>query len=76
MQPAAIEPVRATVGSTATFQEIKREYVDRFERAYLEAALARAEGNVTQAAEEAGVLRLVFQRMLLRHGLSADQYRR
>jgi two-component system response regulator GlrR len=66
---------RAVSAPTATFQAVKREYVDRFERAYLEAALVRAAGNVTQAAEEAGVLRQVFQRMLGRHGLSADQYR-
>ncbi len=62
-------------GTTAGFQQIKRDYVDRFERAYLQAALARCSGNVTQAAEEAGVLRQVFQRMLLRHGLSAERYR-
>ncbi len=60
---------------SAGFQQIKRDYVDRFERAYLQSALARCSGNVTQAAEEAGVLRQVFQRMLLRHGLSADHYR-
>jgi DNA-binding NtrC family response regulator len=69
-------PSVAGGGAPASFQEIKREYVERFERAYLQAALERAGGNVTQAAEEAGVLRQVFQRMLLRHGLSADQYRR
>ncbi len=61
--------------SSNGFQQIKRDYVDRFERAYLQAALTRCSGNVTQAAEEAGVLRQVFQRMLLRHGLSADRYR-
>lgn len=72
----ALEPRRDAADAGPTFQEIKREYVDRFERAFLEAALARAEGNITRAAEEAGVLRQVFQRMLLRHGLSADHYRR
>jgi DNA-binding NtrC family response regulator len=75
-RPIAAIPRSGVPGTAPSFQEIKREYVDRFERAYLEAALVRAEGNITQAAEEAGVLRQVFQRMLLRHGLTADQYRR
>jgi DNA-binding NtrC family response regulator len=58
------------------FQELKREVLDDFERAYLESALARAGGNITQAAEEAGMLRQVFQRMLARHGMSGEMYKR
>lgn len=58
------------------FQELKREVMDDFERSYLESALARAGGNITQAAEEAGMLRQVFQRMLARHGMSGEHYKR
>jgi two-component system NtrC family response regulator len=58
------------------FQELKREVLDDFERSYLESALARAGGNITQAAEEAGMLRQVFQRMLARHGMSGETYKR
>ena len=58
------------------FQELKREVLDDFERSYLESALARAGGNITQAAEEAGMLRQVFQRMLARHGMSGEMYKR
>ncbi len=57
------------------FQELKREVLDDFERSYLESALARAGGNITQAAEEAGMLRQVFQRMLARHGMSGEMYK-
>jgi DNA-binding NtrC family response regulator len=69
----------ATAAATDTsrpFQELKREVLDDFERAYLESALARAGGNITQAAEEAGMLRQVFQRMLARHGMSGELYKR
>jgi DNA-binding NtrC family response regulator len=69
----------ATAAATDTsrpFQELKREVLDDFERAYLESALARAGGNITQAAEEAGMLRQVFQRMLARHGMSGEMYKR
>jgi DNA-binding NtrC family response regulator len=58
------------------FQELKRKVLDDFERAYLESALTRADGNITQAAEEAGMLRQVFQRMLARHGMSGEMYKR
>ncbi len=57
------------------FQDAKREVVDHFERAFLLSALRHAGGNVTLAAERAGVLRQVFQRLLLRHGIEPDAFR-
>jgi DNA-binding NtrC family response regulator len=65
----------AMLSQTASFQGAKRDVVERFERAFLLDALARAEGNVTVAAERAGVLRQVFQRLLLRHGITPADYR-
>ena len=50
--------------------------MDRFERAYLESMLVRTAGNVTRAAEEAGVMRQAFQKLLTRHGLSGETFRR
>ena len=67
---------RPLTDASRPFQELKREVLDDFERAYLESALARAGGNITQAAEEAGMLRQVFQRMLARHGMSGEMYKR
>jgi two-component system response regulator AtoC len=69
---AALRIVPGTDG-VLPFPEAKRQVVDAFERAYLEAVLDRAEGNVTRAAREAGVLRQVFQRLLDRHGLHRRQ---
>ncbi|HEY9516482.1 MAG TPA: sigma-54 dependent transcriptional regulator [Gemmatimonadaceae bacterium] len=68
------DPVLA--GPPRRFQDHKRDVVDHFERSYLESALLRAGGNITQAAEEAGMLRQVFQRMLIRHGIDGAQFRR
>ncbi|HEX6537028.1 MAG TPA: sigma-54 dependent transcriptional regulator [Gemmatimonadaceae bacterium] len=73
---ARLAPGALQSGPPRRFQEHKREVVDHFERSYLESALLRAGGNITQAAEEAGVLRQVFQRMLIRHGIDGAQYRR
>jgi DNA-binding NtrC family response regulator len=73
---SSLAPV-TPVGITAVtgFQDAKRHVVGDFERAFLLTALARAGGNVTLAAERAGVLRQVFQRMLVRHGICHEQFR-
>jgi DNA-binding NtrC family response regulator len=42
---------------------------DAFERAYLEEALERADGNLSRAAELAGVSRQLITRLAARHGL-------
>jgi two-component system, NtrC family, response regulator HydG len=43
------------------------------ERRYLEAVLTRSGGNITRAAEESGMLRQVFQRLLRRHGIEPER---
>jgi DNA-binding NtrC family response regulator len=47
----------------------RKRFLDAFERAYLEAVLAREGGNVTKAARAAGVDRMHFYRLLWRAGL-------
>jgi DNA-binding NtrC family response regulator len=63
------------IAAVTSFQDAKRNVVGDFERAFLLTALARAGGNVTLAAERAGVLRQVFQRMLIRYGIGHEQFR-
>ncbi len=58
-----------------SFQEAKRRVIDDFEVVYLREALRRSGGNVTRAAEDVGILRQVFQRLLNRHGIDAWEYR-
>jgi DNA-binding NtrC family response regulator len=46
------------------FMEQKAEFVARFERAYLEAQLARHGGNITRAAAASGLDRMYFKKLL------------
>ncbi|HEU5209892.1 MAG TPA: sigma-54 dependent transcriptional regulator [Longimicrobiales bacterium] len=72
-------PLNNTIASSyspgTSFQQAKQEVVDAFERSFLESALLRAGGNVTQAAADAGLIRQVLQRLVRRHGIDPDDYR-
>lgn len=58
------------------FREAKREVVEQFERDYLSALLERHGGNVTVAAQHAGMLRSALQRLLRKYDLRSSDYRR
>lgn len=51
------------------YHEAKDGWIERFERAYVESALARATGNVSQAAREAQVDRRHLQRLMTRYDI-------
>lgn len=51
----------------APFSEQKAQLVAHFERSYLEAQLARHGGNISQAAQAAGLDRMYFKRLLNKH---------
>ena len=51
------------------FHEAKQQVVDKFERAYIEEVLKRANGVVVKAAERSGIARASFYRMLERLGI-------
>ena len=53
-----------------------REARDAFERAYLDAVLARSNGNVTAAAKLAGRNRTDFYDLMRRHGCSPQDHKR
>jgi DNA-binding NtrC family response regulator len=55
--------------SQVPYHEARRAILERFERAYVPAVLARAGGVVTRAAEMAAVGRASFYRMLDRSGV-------
>ena len=56
------------------FAEAKQTVIDHFERHYLRDLLARAHGNLSEAARQAGVDRKHFRTLARRHGVlpSAD----
>ncbi len=62
--------------ASGSYMELKRQWSDHFEREYLVSTLSRYGGNVSAAAREAKLDRSNFLRLLRRHGLKADDYRR
>lgn len=52
------------------FEEAKREWIDIFEKKYLNHLLARTGGNITRAARIAVVNRKTIHRLLEKHGLN------
>ena len=57
LEPTALEPLRIA----------RRLASDRFEQAYVDAVLARTQGNVTRAAAIAEVSRQMMQKLLRKH---------
>jgi DNA-binding NtrC family response regulator len=57
-------PIDALVPTHLPLREARVAWMNQFERRYAEALLARTGGNVTRAAEIAGVHRRSFQRLL------------
>jgi DNA-binding NtrC family response regulator len=62
--------------SERPFREAKRDVVEAFEKAYLSELLRRHTGNVTAAAQQAGMLRSALQRLLRKYGLKSAEFRR
>ncbi|HXU83777.1 MAG TPA: helix-turn-helix domain-containing protein, partial [Polyangia bacterium] len=61
------------VDLSAPLREGRDRALDAYERAYLQAALERTGGNVTRAAELAGVNRKFIQRAMKRLGLRGEE---
>ena len=64
--------LKASVPFRLPYHEAKDAWVERFERAYVEAILAQSGGNVSKAARDAGVDRRHLQRLMARFGLKAS----
>jgi len=59
-----------------SYTKLKRRWSFSFEREYLVAILNRHEGNVSAAAREANLDRSNFLRLLRRHRMTAQEFRR
>ena len=57
------------------FNSAKKRAVNEFELGYLQALLKEAGGNISRAAARAGLQRTALHRLLVRHGLKAEDYR-
>lgn len=62
-------------GIDGPFRIAKRDAVDRFERQYLEEALWRARGNISQAARASGKNRRAFFELLRKHQVDPADFR-
>jgi transcriptional regulator with GAF, ATPase, and Fis domain len=77
-----LELVSSTAGASSPevaqvgYTELKRKWSEAFEREFLVASLAKHGGNVSAAAREAKLDRSNFLRLLRRHGLKAQEYRK
>ncbi|WP_224365961.1 sigma 54-interacting transcriptional regulator [Hyalangium versicolor] len=74
LQPVGAGP-ELPLRTDLPFAEAKQAVIDSFERHYLRDVLARAHGNLSEAARQAGVDRKHFRTLARRHGLlpSADE---
>ena len=55
--------------------DAKRRASAAFEKRYLQAAMERAKGSVSEAARLSGLDRTNFRRLLQRHGIDATTYK-
>ncbi len=63
-------------GGSVSYTDLKKKWTDSFEREYLVSILARHRGNVSAAARDARLDRSNFLRLLRRHSLKAQEYRK
>lgn len=69
---SASQPAHADV-LDLPFKEAKGKLVEAFERDYLEQLLTRHKGNISQAANEAGIDRNYIHRLVKKYGISIER---
>ena len=69
VEAAAPPAIADAIDTSLPFKEAKERWNDQFERRYLAAVHAAAGGNITRAAEHAGINRRHFRELLYKHGL-------
>lgn len=71
---SGIVPQAVSVSADRSFREAKLQVVESFEKAYLADLLRKSSGNITHAAQLAGIDRKNLQDMIKKHGLTASDY--
>lgn len=75
LEAYAIAAASRSSSASESFQEAKRRVIERFERAYINAALGRHGGNIAMAARAAKKHRRAFWALMRKHEISAEPYR-
>jgi DNA-binding NtrC family response regulator len=73
---AEIEDGEPEVRADRTFKAAKREIVESFEKKYLVELMRGHGGNVTAAAQTAGMLRSALQRLLRKYDIRSATFRK
>jgi DNA-binding NtrC family response regulator len=58
-----------------TFARSKQSHIENFEKEYLQKLLGRHHGNVSRAADEAGISRRTIHRLILKYDLDPGSFR-
>lgn len=80
VQPSNVIPLKREFAAHAedkmNYTRLKKQWTDQFEQDYIQKLLQKNNGNVTAAAKEAGLDRSNFLRLLRRHQIQAQTYRK
>jgi len=68
-----LNQIFAGMDGAGSYHDLKDELVGRFEREYLARIITRADGNMSEAARQAGIDRTTLYRLLEKHDLSKEQ---
>ncbi len=63
-----------TLAGNLSYEEGKRKVMERFQRLFIERALAHAEGNITRAAKACRLTRAAFQRIMRSLNISRNSF--
>lgn len=79
-EPTSLEAYTAALATryavhSQPFQQAKNTVIQRFEKAYIRAALVRNQGNITRAARCAQKHRRSFWELMRKHNIDAEIYR-
>jgi DNA-binding NtrC family response regulator len=67
--------VAVTAATTESFQEMKTRKIAAIEINYITALLRRHDGNVTHCAQQAGMSRSAFQKLMQRYDIKSSDFR-
>ncbi|MCL5021589.1 MAG: hypothetical protein M1339_08045, partial [Bacteroidetes bacterium] len=59
-----------------SFAEARKHAIDGFERSFVVETLKKYQGNIVAAARSSGMTRQNFQRLVSKHGIDADEFRK
>lgn len=75
LEAYAIAAASRSTGRRESFREAKSRVIERFERAYISAALGRHAGNIAMAARAAQKHRRAFWALMRKHDIDAAPFR-